>query len=273
MRLASLLPRSVAFFAAAALAQPMRAAPGVPPLLDAVLRKMAADQQRWACTWTSVYTFVRGHPEGTTQFLSDPSQPYAEQWKPRLMSGKPPTEKALEDFRKGGEKHGRDQEAKQERELSDGAPYQAHMVLDYSLVNQQAVAYYDEAVLVRDEGGTAVFDVPLHSDNPVPMDFWSHFHLVLRVNRRLANIEHVSIQPRRPPWFIKVHDFHIDTDFRTVDPACGGVPAAMDAVIDVSIFLKKYYFRQQCTWTDYRRVKPYGDRFNVKIGPLRTLGF
>jgi hypothetical protein len=232
---------------------------------------MAADQQHWACTWTSVYTFVRDHPEGTTQFLADPSQPYAEQWKPRLISGKPPSEKALQDFRKGGEKHGQDRESKQPS--ADGLPYQTHMVLDYSLVDQRAVAYYDEAVLVRDEGGTEIFDVPLHSDNPVPVDFWGHFHLVLRINRNLANIEHVSIQLRVPIWFIKVRDFHIETDFRTVDPAFGAVPAAMDAQIDVAIFFKKYYFRQQCTWADYRRVTPYGDRFNVRIGPLRTLGF
>jgi hypothetical protein len=272
MRPVPFLARSAAVLGlAGALALPVAAGPGVPPLLDTVLRKMAADQERWACTWTSVYTFIRDHPEGTTQFLADPSLPYAEQWKPRLISGKPPTEKALQDFRKNGEKQGRERELKQPP--ADGLPYQVHMVLDYNLVNQQAVAYYDEAVLVREEGGTAIFDVPLHSNNPVPVDIWGHFHLVLRVNRQLANIEHASIPLRTPIWFIKVRAYHIDTDFRTVDPAFGGVPAAMDAVIDVSIFLKKYYFRQQVTWTDYRRVIPYGDRFNVRIGPLRTLGF
>lgn len=254
-------------------AVPAAGSPGVPPLLDAVLRKMAADQDHWACTWSSVYTHAKGHPEGMTKFRSDPSQPYPEQWKPLLISGRPPSEKTMQDFQKRGEKHGEDLERRAPNEPAAPEAYQVHMVLDYNLAAQQAVAFYDEAAEVREDGEAVVFDVPLHSDNPVPLDVWSHFHLLVRVNRRLANLEHVSIVLRTPLWLVKVREFHIETDYRTIDPAFGAVPVSMNAVIDVSALFKGVYLKQDSTYTEYRRVTPFGDRFQVKIGPLRTLGF
>jgi hypothetical protein len=255
-----------------ALADSAAGNPGVPPLLDATLRKMGADQGHWACTWNSVYTFSQGHPQGMTSFSSDPSQPYGEQWRPLLMNGRPPTEKVLESFRQAGEKKGQELDRKQ-NDSAESSAYRAHMTLDYNIMDQQAVAYYDEAAVASADANTVFYDVPLHSSNPVPFDVWSHFHLIMRINRHTANIERVTILLRKPLWPIKVRHFQIDAEYRMVNPAFPAVPVVMHAEFYVSVLFKKYYFAQDCTWTEYRRVTPYGDHFKVRIGPLKSIGF
>jgi hypothetical protein len=82
-----------------ALAVSAAAGSGVPPLLDRALLKMAANQERWASTWTSVYSYTRDHPQGATVIHTDPSLPYPEQRHPVLIAGHPPSEKILGNFR------------------------------------------------------------------------------------------------------------------------------------------------------------------------------
>jgi hypothetical protein len=258
----------VCAFIAAARAGP----PGVPPLLNVALVKMAADQQRWAWTWTSVYTFVRDHPERPDVFRFDPSLPYADRSRPLLLKGGPPTAEALENFRRIREKQDHDISAPEESPET-AAPYPVHMALDYNLMNQQAVAYYDQASVASEDSQAVEFDVPLHSDHAIPFEVWTHFHLLLRINKDQHNLERLAILQRKSVWFAKVHQFVIEANYQTLDPKFGAVPIKMHAAMDLTVLFKKYYFGQDCTWTDYRRVVPWDSRFKVHIGPLRNLGF
>ena len=246
----------------------------MPPLLDAVLRKMARDQGHWAYTWTSVWSRRRGRPGAATRTVADPSRPYGQQWWPVLIDGHPPDAPTLQGIRDRGEREAREAENRPPSN-EDSEPYAVHMTMDYSASgNQRPVALYDQAKPVQEDGDHVVFDVPLQSDRRTVVlpQFWRHFHLLVRVNRRAENLEHVAIVLQRPIALVRVRRFQIDTDYATVDPRYSAVETSMDAEFDATLLVEKYYFRQQVTCSDFRRVTPYGDRFQVRIGPLRSLG-
>jgi hypothetical protein len=206
--------------------------------------------------------------------VADPSRPYGQQWWPVLLDGHPPSAQALQEIRERGERQAREAENRPPSE-DDGQPYAVHMTMDYSASgNQRPVALYDQARLVQEDGDHVVYDVPLRSDRQTLLlpQFWGHFHLLLRVNRRVDNLEQVSIALQRPIALVRVRRFEIDTDYATIDPRYSAVETSMDAEFDATLLFEKYYFRQQVTCSDFRHVQPYEDRFKVRIGPLRSLG-
>ena len=92
-----LAPLFIALAGLTAVAGPpaLTAAPEVPPLLLDALDKVAANFDRWAFTETRMMTDEHGVPQPETVVRFDPSKPYAEQYLPLKVNGKPPTGKQL----------------------------------------------------------------------------------------------------------------------------------------------------------------------------------
>src|ERR1019366_2345963 len=86
---------------------------GGPPLLLDALGLVARNFDRWAYTETRIVTDEHGVPKAESVLRFDPSKPYAEQYRPLKIEGRPPTERQLKDYRRRGEKRG-EKFAKQE---------------------------------------------------------------------------------------------------------------------------------------------------------------
>jgi hypothetical protein len=247
----------------------------VPPLLDQALRRASIDQGHWAWTWTSVYHHSPTQSDGKSVMRNDPSKPEPEQTVPILIAGLPPTAKQFEDYKRLG--------AEKAKRLADpplGASlpgdYEVHMGLGmYLAAGQQAVAYYDQATLASEDAASATFEVPLHSNKLgfIPIDLWGHFHMRIRIAKRGPNFEHASITVLKPIKFVKMKEADIEVNYSVIDPAYPAVITRFDAAIVGGILGHKEYLRQEAVDSDFVRVKPYSDRFEVKIGLLRTIGF
>ena len=60
-------------------------------------------------------------------------------------------------------------------------------------------------------------------------------------------------------------------DFAVVDPRFGPVMTAVNGSVGLSLLFVPVNGVFQSTRTDWQRVKPYNERFGVKIGPLKAL--
>ena len=92
----------------------------VPPLLEAALRKLQADENRWAFTQTTQEFDRKGQPEGgLTVERFDPSQPYDQQWTLVRYQGREPTEREERSWRKRKDKETKRREEKSLGEVMD----------------------------------------------------------------------------------------------------------------------------------------------------------
>jgi hypothetical protein len=252
-----------------------QAMPAVPPLLDQALRRVSIDQDHWASTWTSVFHHSPTQSDGKTVTRNDPSKAYPQQTVPVLIEGRPPTAKQFEDYRRSGMEKSK-RLADPSRRPSEAGDYDVHMGLGiYLAAGQQAVAYYDQATQISEDAGSATFEVPLHSNKRglIPIDLWGHFHMRIRVAKRGPNFEHASITVLKPIIFVKIKAADIEVSYSVIDPAYPAVTTRVDATIAGGVLGHKGYLRQEVVDSDFVRVTPYSDRFEVKIGPLRTIGF
>ena len=90
----------------------------VPRLLQDALQKFTQDTDRWAYTQTLVEKDDKGRVKQETVVRFDPSQPYAQQYRPLKVGGKEPTESEVRKYRRQGEKRG-DRFEREEREGPD----------------------------------------------------------------------------------------------------------------------------------------------------------
>ena len=79
--------------------------------------------------------------------------------------------------------------------------------------------------------------------------------------------------PFRASWMTKVKGAELSADY---GPAGDGFPpqaSRIEVRASVSVLLVRLGGRIVVVRSDFKRVKPYDERFSVRTGPLRTLGF
>ncbi|MDB6167226.1 MAG: hypothetical protein JWM88_90 [Verrucomicrobia bacterium] len=242
----------------------------VPPLLFDALGKVARSFDRWAYTETRVTTTDKGVVKGETVIRFDPSLPYAEQFRPLKIEGKEPTSRQLKEYRTRGEKRG-ERLAKEEEEGK--AP--GSTIPRFGINGGTASIDLAHAVVVAESAESVTFEVPLRNDSraTIPVE---KFQLLARVGRQQRAFENVALKVRSPfrlKLVIKVKTGEASLDFAEVDPR---FPPALTKVTGdgtASLMFVRLGASFDLVRTDFKRVKPYSERFGVKIGPLKALNF
>lgn len=251
-----------------------RPAPGadaeIPPLLMDALGKIARNFDRWAYTETRMATDEHGVPKPETVIRFDPSKPYEEQYMPLKIEGKPPTERQLKDFRRRGEKRG-EKFAKEEAE----GKVPGSEVPRFGINGATASIDLAHAVVASENADTVTYEVPLRNDGhgTLPVE---KFQLFVRVNRSQRAFENVALRVRsafRVKLVVKVKTGEASLDFAAVDPSHDPVPVGMTGDATATILFMKIGGSFAVKRTDFQRVKPFGERFGVKIGPMKALDF
>ncbi len=255
------------------LAAPARAdnaEPPIPPLLLDALTKFSQDFDRWAYTETTSNTDTKGKSKGETIIRFDPSKPYAEQYTPLKIRGQPPTEKQLKDYQKRGEKRGE----RLERETAEGqAP--GGSVGRFRLGGDNAAIDLAHAVVERETATAVTYNVPLRNDPKVTLPM-EKFELLARINKERRALENVSLRVRdsfRLKLVVKIKGGAASIDFGVVDPKYVPVMTSVTGEGTVSIMFIPFGGSFEMKRTEFQRVKPYSERFGVKIGPMKALDF
>ncbi len=244
MRLFHLVLICSLFAAAAARGEP-------PALLAEAVRKSSVDAERWAYTQTVVSRDRQGRVEEEIVVRYDPSQPYDVQWTPIKIDGKDPTDRQIEKKRKEHAKR-----LKERRALGE--------LLDL-----------EKAVVIEETATTITYEVPLQkNDNQrLPPD---KFRVTARVGKEQQAFENVAVRLReamRMALIVKLKSGEADLDFTTIDPKYAPQITGLHADGEGSILFVRVGGNYTSTRTDFKRVKPYSERFSVKLPPMQFLDY
>jgi hypothetical protein len=234
---------------------------GVPALLDEAIQKFSRDTDRWAYTESVVEKDGKGRTLNARVVRFDPSKPYAEQYTPIQIDGRAPTAGDLKDFKKKGEKRGKRVE-KEERTGSERKTIGELMDLDH-------------ATVVEEDARSVTFEVPLKKEdnNRLPPD---KFRLLARVGKETRAFERIEgrlREPLRAALILKIKSGEGWVEFAPVDPKFAPAQVNARGMGSYSILLVPGGRDFESKRSDFKRVKPYGDRFGVQIGPMKAIDF
>jgi hypothetical protein len=232
---------------------PLRAE--TPALLSQAIQKLIADEDHWAYTQTTQKLDGSGRPEGgPTVERYDPSKPIGQEWQLIKYAGHAPSELETRvwHYQKGKstKHHG-------EKTLGD--------VLDL-----------DHAGISVETPAAATFLVPIlkGASDRFPAD---KLEVFMSVDRRLGALTSFSVRPKEPFRFagvVKVVSGDLEGRLGVVKenttPALvwwrGSGKLRIMGLIPVGI-------AREASYADFRRVTPFNDRFQVKIGDIKALNF
>lgn len=237
----------------------------VPPLLQDAIGKLALDTDRWAYTQTTIQKDDKGKPKSEIVMRFDPSKPYGEQYQVLKIDGKEPSDSQIKKHRRMGEKRG---ERIEKAEMTGTPPPAERKSLGELMDLERAT--------VLDENDRAItYEVPLRKEGNTRFPP-EKFTVTARVSKEQKAFETVSAKLRSPireKLVVKVSAGEGQIDFKTVDPKHPPQLHQIKGTGSGSIFFvpigRSYEMRRE----DYKRVKPYGDRFDVQIGTLKALDF
>ncbi|MEO6004188.1 MAG: hypothetical protein ABIZ04_17395 [Opitutus sp.] len=240
-----------------------RATGTVPPLLDGALEKVSADYDRWAYTQATLEKNEKGKVLKRAIVRFDPSKPYAEQYVPLEIDGHAPDAGDFKKYRKQGERRG---ERVAEAETEGTTPPRKTLGELMDL---------DEARLVSETGDVATFEVPLKKEgnNRLPPE---KFQVLARVSKRTGAFESIVAQlrsPMRAEVIVKIKSGVGRLEFATVDPQFSPALASISGSGAGSIMFVPVGRSYELVRSDYVRVKPFGNKFQVKMGPLKSIDF
>lgn len=245
--------------AEAAPAGPREATDAETTMLENAVRNFAADYSRWACTESTVMRDDKGKTKRESVVRYDPSRPYEEQWTPLSIKGRPPTSREIARYRRRGE------QARHRDENPEKDPRQS----------LGEVIQFERATIMTDDAQSLTFEVPLSKTNNVRFPP-EKFQVFVRVNKTGKTLENVSLRLResfRMKLLAKVKSGDGSLDFTVIDPKFGPALTSMRGDASVTLFFMNIGGTIDLQRTDFKRVKPFNDRFGVQIGPLKALDF
>ena len=234
-----------------------------PVLLAQALQKVADDREHWAYTQTATWRDGKDRVLNTTVLRVDPSKPYAEQFVPLSVNGKPPSISEIQKYRALGERHGRALEKAEDQ----GQPPPGRSLGDLVELGRATVAAEDAA--------TVTYEVPLRADNNerFPPD---KFQVFILVDKQARALKHVSAH-LRAPWrkamVLNVKSGELDVDFSAVDAKHNPAMTAIRGDGRVSVLFVPLGRSYEQVRGDFKHVRPFDERFGVKIGPIKALDF
>ncbi|MGC4071189.1 MAG: hypothetical protein QM760_01450 [Nibricoccus sp.] len=239
----------------------------IPPLLDDAWIKYVGDIDYWAYTETVRALDEKGQVTRETATRYDPSKPYAEQFTVLSHTGK----QSIEVMQKWARQRGIDRGNKLERPggvESDALPRVV-------LMGSRALADLEHATVVEENEQSITYLIPLHPEDG-KASMVEKFETRVRVSKTLRAFERVDIslsKPVRVKVVAKINKIALSIDFATIDPAFGPAATIFKDHATISAFFKKREGGHESVRSDFKRVKPYRERFSVEIGPSRTIDF
>jgi hypothetical protein len=239
----------------------------IPPLLDDAWTKYVEDIDRWAYTETTRALDAKGQATRETVTRHDPSKPYAEQFTVLSHTGKVP----IEQMQKWARLRGENRSKRIERPGGVENDDQPRIVLN----GAPAIADLENARVVDENEHRVTYAIPLRPEGS-KASMIEKFETRVRVSKQRRGFEHVAIRlPKsmRMKVVAKVHEFTFTIDFTIVDPQFAPVAMVSKDRVVASAFFRKREGGHEAVRSDFKRVKPYRDRFSVEIGPSRTIDF
>lgn len=245
----------------------------IPPLLRQALIDASRGADTWAYTETSITKGIeksgRKEPDKVTIVRFDPSKPYAEQFTPIQIEGRPPTKRDLKRFREQGEKRGK------RLEPASSAPAPADAVsVDHT--NSQTLAEsldVDRITVLSETDRVVTYDVPLRKNAELEGFPVGKFHLTVRVNKERRALEALTFHTDKARIFLvlNITSADVSVEFATIDPKYTPAMARTVVAGSYSLFGFKKQLRIEVTHTEVKHVTPFGNRLDVRIGPLRLV--
>jgi hypothetical protein len=235
----------------------------VPPLLETALDKIAADYDRWAYKQRIVEKNDKGKVLREAVVRFDPSKPYAEQFTPLKLDGQEPTAAQRRKYREQGERRA-DRIAKAESEGTNPPRKTLGELMDL-----------DAATLIEESAEVATFEVPLKKEGNTRLPP-EKFQVLARVSKRSGAFESIVAQLRQPlrtELVVKIKSGVGRLEFATVDPRFPPAVSTISGHGAGSILFVPVGRSYDLQRGDYQRVKPFADKFAVKLGPLKSIDF
>lgn len=227
----------------------------VPALLREALAPYRGERERWAYTETTI-----GHLRNRkgvekagmhTVARYDPSLPEDEQWTLIETNGRPPSDKEKAEF------------LRQHSTKPGGKSVSISGKPDF------------DHIVVREETPESVtYELPVVSGRGPKVA--EKLSVLVRVNKTGKVVEEAHICLRenfRVKAVVKVSGLNATATLRRVDPQYPPQVVSIRGNFGGSFLFMKFNGEQEVTRTDFRRVKPWRDRFEVKLGPLEFLDF
>lgn len=233
-------------------ADPVLAEPPAP--LAAALQKLMADEGHWAYTQTTQILDRDGRAKkGLKIERYDPSQPEDEQWTLLQWKGQPPGEREMRAWKRQKQKEMRRRE---EKSLGD--------IMDLN-----------RAQAVRETGDAIVYEVPLMkgASRRLPAEKFVVRMTVSQDREALVNFELHARESFRLAGVARVDRVEIAAQFAMVDERYVPQPRVISASGSGKVLFFRVGGGAEIEWSDFRRVKPYKDRFVVELGELKVLEF
>jgi hypothetical protein len=246
--------------------------------LDRALKIGFEGPGHWAYTETVRTCDEKGRLKKETVVRFDPSKPYPEQYTPLSIDGKPPTAGDIKDYRRRGEKRGeRLEKAANEAEAADAKKPKslADEVPSIEVGGLSALMDFEHATLLSEDEIRYRYAVPLLRKGPhslpvdklqLTVDVAKGRNVLLRGSIRVLSSFYVKV-------VAKIREGDMSIEWKTIDPKYPPVTVARGGQALASVLFIKLGGSEQTTRTDFKRVKPYGERFEVEIGPLKKLPF
>lgn len=226
----------------------------VPAPLRAAVSKAGRDLGRWAFTVHTISRDRKGRVTEDTVARHDPSQHYDAQWTLLKKDGKDATASQVTKHRK--------QRAKLEKNRKS---------LGELLELQQAR-------LVEDAPGapaalTYLVPVSKEGNERFPVD---KVEVLVRVHAGRQELESIELRLRaavRAAVVAKVKRAGAVLHFDRVQPGFSPALTRIKADLSASVALIPVEQHTEQTRTEFKRVTPYDERFNVQIGTLKAIDF
>jgi len=238
----------------------------VPALLDDALLKTLKDANRWAFTQTIVEEDGKGKERKRTLVRFDPSKSYAEQYTVISVDGQPPGANEVSRYRRRGERRG---------ERLDKAESEGRTDTDGSRQSLGELMDLEHATVLSEDATAVTFEVPLKKEGNkrMPPD---KFLVTARVNKATRAFERIDAKLResmRMAVVVKIKSGEGAIEFSSVDPKFAPTPVKLQGTGLYSILFVPGGRSYEIDHTDFKRVKPYAERFGVQIGTMKAIDF
>jgi hypothetical protein len=233
-------------------------------MLNEVLHRTANDYARWAFTEHRVVKDDKGKVKSELLLRYDPSKPYAEQWMPLAIDGKPPSERDFDKYRRMGERR---TPVDVTRPMASGSSKRRPTLGELIDVPRSSIAAETDTHLI--------FDVALvkQGNERFPPD---KFQVLTRIRKEGEVLENISVRLResfRAKLVVKVKSGEGSLDFAAVDPKYPPALVSITADAAGSILFVNIGRAVVLNRTDQKHVKLYDERFDVQIGSLKAIDF
>lgn len=227
--------------------------------LQNAIESTAAEMVRWAYTEARLVRDLKGKPKTDVVVRFDPSKPYPEQWTPLEVAGGPPSERDVEKYRKQGERT--------QRRVERGEParrYSLGELLDLT------------APRIRGEDASSwLFEIPLRADrgNRFPPE---KFEVLARVERADGALTRIEVRLRetfRRKLVFAAKSGGAVLEFARIDPQRPPILSRIRGEGAGSVLFVPVGGDLAIERRDFKRVRPWDERFDVQIGTLRAIDF